>query len=468
MAGLGRSHYHAIVSKEVYARPVRLDRVPGPARPPKNESQSFEVNTMRTARSILMLLLLSTFVMLAMPAGSSAQVVGVSIEIAPPAIPIYEQPVCPGDDYLWTPGYWAYGDDGYYWVPGTWLVAPEVGFLWTPGYWGWGDGAYRWNDGYWGPTIGFYGGINYGFGYGGVGFGGGYWQGGHFFYNTEVMNVNRSVIHNVYSKTVVTTTRTRASFNGGNGGTTARPTAAEEAAAHERHVPMTSEQTQHQHEASTNRAQLASVNQGRPAVAATAKPGEFSGHGVVAAKAAGGRYVPAKTTASSRSTTSGSKETRSAATKESKPAATKESHTAATKESKPAATKESHTAATKESKPAATKESHTAATKESKPAATKESHTAATKESKPATTRESRPAATKESKPAATKEPKPAVTKESRPAPQPRTESKPPAQHESAPAKESKPAPAAHESASHPPAQHESAAPKESKKPPRL
>jgi hypothetical protein len=244
---------------------------------------------MRTARSILMLLLLSTFVMLAMPAGSSAQVVGVSITIAPPALPVYVQPVCPGDDYLWTPGYWAYGDDGYYWVPGTWLVAPEVGFLWTPGYWGWGDGAYRWNDGYWGPTIGFYGGINYGFGYGGVGFGGGYWQGGHFFYNTEVMNVNRTVIHNVYTKTVVTTTTTRASFNGGNGGTTARPTAAEEAAAHERHVQATSVQTQHQHEASTNRAQFASVNHGKPAVAATAKPGEFSGRGVVAAKAAGGR-----------------------------------------------------------------------------------------------------------------------------------------------------------------------------------
>ncbi len=449
------------------------------ARPPK---KSFEVNTMKTARSILMLLLLSTFVMLAMPARSSAQVVGVSITIAPPAIPIYEQPVCPSDDYLWTPGYWAYGDDGYYWVPGTWVVAPEAGFLWTPGYWGWGDGAYRWNAGYWGPTIGFYGGINYGFGYGGVGFGGGYWQGGHFFYNTEVMNVNRTVIHNVYTKTVVNTTTTRVSFNGGNGGTTARPTAAEEAVAHERHIPATSEQTQHQHEASTNRAQLASMNQGKPAVAATAKPGQFSGSGVVAAKAAGGRYVPAKAATSSRATTSGSKETRPSATKESKPAATKESKPAATKESKPTATKESKPAATKESKPAATKEPKPAATKESKPTATKETKPAATKESKPAATKETRPtatketkpAATKEPKPAATKEPKPAATKESRPAPQPRTESKPaPAQHESAPPKESKPAPAQHESAppkeSKPaPAQHESAPPKESKKPPRL
>src|ERR1700675_4337199 len=401
------------------------------ARPPKNESQSFEVNTMRTARSILMLLLLSTFVMLAMPAGSSAQVVGVSIEIAPPVLPIYEQPVCPGDDYLWTPGYWAYGDDGYYWVPGTWLVAPETGFLWTPGYWGWGDGGYRWNDGYWGPTIGFYGGVNYGFGYGGVGYGGGYWNGGHFFYNTEVNNVNRTVIHNVYSKTVVNTTTTRASFNGGKGGTTARPTAAEQSAAHERHVPATSAQTQHQHEASTNRAQFAWVNHGRPAVAATAKPGQLSGSGGVPAKAAGGRYVPAKAPASSRAANSGSKESRPAATKESKPAATKESKPAATKESKPAANKEPKPAATKEPNPAA------APRTESKPAP-------AQHESAPA----------KESKPA------PAAHQQSAP--------RPPAQHESAPPKESKPAPAAHQqSAPRPPAQHESAPPRESK-PPRL
>jgi hypothetical protein len=46
--------------------------------------------------------------------------------------------------------------------------------------------------GYWGPHVGFYGGINYGFGYGGVGFFGGEWRGGAFAYNTAVMNVNTS------------------------------------------------------------------------------------------------------------------------------------------------------------------------------------------------------------------------------------------------------------------------------------
>ena len=125
------------------------------------------------------------------------------LPIAPPELPVYEQPICPGDGYLWTPGYWAYGDDDYYWVPGTWVLAPEVGFLWTPGYWGWGDGGYVFYDGYWGPQVGFYGGINYGFGYFGHGYEGGRWDHDHFFYNRSVTNVNVTVIHNVYNTTVV-------------------------------------------------------------------------------------------------------------------------------------------------------------------------------------------------------------------------------------------------------------------------
>ena len=49
---------------------------------------------------------------------------------------------------------------------------------------GLGDAGYFWNAGYWGQTVGYYGGINYGFGYFGTGFYGGYWNGGHFFYNS--------------------------------------------------------------------------------------------------------------------------------------------------------------------------------------------------------------------------------------------------------------------------------------------
>jgi hypothetical protein len=232
-------------------------------------------------------LLLFAMLMLALPAGSSAQVsVGVAVHIGPPALPVYEQPICPGAGYLWTPGYWAYGPDGYYWVPGTWVMAPEVGLLWTPGYWGWGGGGYLWHAGYWGPHVGFYGGINYGFGYGGVGFVGGRWEHGVFAYNTAVMHVNTTVIHNTYvDRTVVrNVTVNRVSFNGGRGGINARPSEREREFEHEHHFAPTSMQTQHEHSASSNHELRASENHGRPAIAATARPGEFKGREVVAAR----------------------------------------------------------------------------------------------------------------------------------------------------------------------------------------
>ena len=225
---------------------------------------------------------------------ASAQIaVGISfnVRIAPPALPVYEQPICPGAGYLWTPGYWGWNDDaGYYWVPGTWVVAP-VGMLWTPGYWGWSGGFYGWHEGYWGPHIGFYGGVNYGFGYGGAGFVGGEWRGGAFFYNTAVMHVDSVHITNVYvNRTVIVNNESHVAFNGGEGGIQVRATAQEEAYGREPHTAPLAAQTEHEHAASTNRANFASENHGRPAIAATARPGEFSGRGVVQAKAAGGEY----------------------------------------------------------------------------------------------------------------------------------------------------------------------------------
>src|SRR5579875_917182 len=120
----------------------------------------------------------------AVPPAAAQVGVYVSAGIAPPAIPVYEQPLCPGDGYIWTPGYWAWDGAQYYWVEGAWVLPPYQEALWTPGWWGWGSGAYFWHPGYWGRTVGYYGGINYGFGYFGVGFYGGYWNGGRFFYNT--------------------------------------------------------------------------------------------------------------------------------------------------------------------------------------------------------------------------------------------------------------------------------------------
>ena len=238
-------------------------------------------------RSFLFALLL-----LSMSAAAFAQI-GISISFAPPELPVYEQPICPGDGYLWTPGYWAYANDydDYYWVPGTWVMAPEVGLLWTPAYWGWGGGGYVFYEGYWGQQVGFYGGVSYGYGYYGDGYQGGRWDNGHFFYNRSVNNVNVTNIHNVYNTTVVENNN-RVSFNGGTGGISVRATSQQESIAREKHIPAVAAQTQHAQAARSNPEQRASVNHGKPAVAATPKPGAFSDRAVVPAKAAGAPYNP--------------------------------------------------------------------------------------------------------------------------------------------------------------------------------
>lgn len=243
-------------------------------------------------------------VAVAMSMASFAQV-NISVTVGPPALPVYDQPICPGDGYMWTPGYWAYGDDDYYWVPGTWVMAPEVGFLWTPGYWGWGGDRFIFNDGYWGPHVGFYGGISYGFGYFGDGYQGGRWDNGSFFYNRSVNNVNIANIHNVYNTTVVNeTVVNRVSYNGGNGGINAHATAEQESYAHERHLPPVAAQNQHEQEARSDPQQRASVNHGRPAVAATPRPGVFNDSGAVRAKEAGAPYTPANRNAAPESSRS--------------------------------------------------------------------------------------------------------------------------------------------------------------------
>ena len=197
------------------------------------------------AARLAMLAALLSAPVLVVPAAALAEV-SVGITIAPPALPVYTQPVAPAPGYIWTPGYWAWGPDGYYWVDGAWLLPPTVGMLWTPGWWGWSGGYYRWHPGYWGPQVGFYGGIDYGFGYFGDGYVGGNWRGDHFYYNRAVTNVNITNVRNVYvDKTVIHHTRNdRVSYNGGKGGRQAAPSTEQRAYAERRHQalpPMTAE-----------------------------------------------------------------------------------------------------------------------------------------------------------------------------------------------------------------------------------
>jgi hypothetical protein len=213
--------------------------------------------------------------------------ISVSVGIAPPPLPVYAQPPIPGDGYMWTPGYWAWdpANNDYYWVPGTWVLAPYVGALWTPGYWGWLGGAYVWHAGYWGTHIGYYGGINYGFGYTGNGYQGGYWDHGAFNYNRGVNNVGNGRIAHFYNARVANAAGNRASYNGGHGGVRMAPTRGDESIAGMPHNGPTSPQSQHELTARDNPALRASVNHGMPKVAATPEPGAFNAPTVMAARA---------------------------------------------------------------------------------------------------------------------------------------------------------------------------------------
>jgi len=231
-----------------------------------------------------------TVLLAALPLAADAGVaISVSVGFAPPALPVYVQPPMPAPGYIWTPGYWAYSPAGYYWVPGTWVMPPAVGLLWTPGYWGWANGAYFWHAGYWGPHVGFYGGVNYGYGYHGVGYQGGYWHGDHFYYNRAVNNFGGYHVSNVYSRPIANVPASHVSFNGGAGGIVAHASPAELRAVHEQHVAFTGAQREHENVARGDEAMRASVNGGRPALAATSRPGNFGpSHNMMAARGPAG------------------------------------------------------------------------------------------------------------------------------------------------------------------------------------
>jgi hypothetical protein len=249
---------------------------------------------MRTIRILL------AFLALAIPAVVLGQI-GISISIGPPALPVYEQPICPGDGYLWTPGYWAYDDSvsDYYWVDGAWVIAPEEGLLWTPGYWGWRDGGFFFNDGYWGQEVGFYGGINYGFGYFGEGYGGGRWESGHFFYNRSVNNVDVTRNRNVYNTTIENHNSNRVSFNGGSGGISVRATSQQEAVARQRHIQPVAAQTEHMQAARANPESRATVNHGKPSSGATTLQVGYNDHQMAAPQRA---TEPSRSSANSETT----------------------------------------------------------------------------------------------------------------------------------------------------------------------
>jgi len=218
--------------------------------------------------------------LLAAPAAWSQ--VSVSVTIAPPPLPVYAQPPIPGDGYLWTPGYWSWdpaaGD--YEWVPGTWVLPPGAGLLWTPGYWAFAGGGYFWHAGYWGGRVGYYGGLNYGYGYTGTGYYGGRWDHGRFRYNQAVNNLPHGRVHDVYRAPVPQRPAARDSFNGGSSHYQAQPTRGERQAQVGQHGGPTAEQQSHEQRAMALPEQRMGNNHGVPPTAATPRPGGFGEPGV--------------------------------------------------------------------------------------------------------------------------------------------------------------------------------------------
>ncbi len=203
--------------------------------------------------------------------------ISLSIQIAPPALPVYVQPPVPGEGYIWTPGYWAWNptDGDYYWVPGIWMRAPRVGQLWTPGYWAFSGSGYGWHIGYWGSQVGFYGGVNYGHGYTGLGYQGGRWDRNVFRYNRAASNVDVKVVHNVYNTTVINHTKiTKVSYNGGKDGIPVKPTSKELTFQKAVHTAPVAEQVQHEREAVSKPSQKATGPRTTPREDAT--PGSQS------------------------------------------------------------------------------------------------------------------------------------------------------------------------------------------------
>jgi hypothetical protein len=228
---------------------------------------------LRSARWLLLAL-----VVLLIPVSSHAGVF-ISVGFGPPALPVYEQPPCPQPGLMWTPGYWAYDPDqsSYYWVPGAWVPAPYEGALWTPGYWGWSGGRYFFHDGYWGPHVGYYGGVNYGFGYGGIGFAGGEWHGHDFRYNVAVVHVDRRYVHETFEdrgrvERGFVARDSHVAFSGGPGGIRHDPRPEERVAEHERHMDRTSFQHSHEDGARSDRNSFVKNNGGHPSHLVAERP----------------------------------------------------------------------------------------------------------------------------------------------------------------------------------------------------
>lgn len=209
------------------------------------------------------------------------------VTLAPPTLPSYEQPAIPADGYLWVPGFWAWRKSvpDYFWVPGTWVRPPQSGLVWTPPYWSRTGDSYTFHAGYWASQVGYYGEIEYGFGYPGTGYQGGRWSHGTFYYNRSFNNLGSVGIANAYGHA-----SGRGDDSSRAGDDEAPPVDAaprsqkENRSINPRHIDATFEQRRHFELAAMDRSLYSKQNGGAPAVAATPHAGVLAGDGITSSR----------------------------------------------------------------------------------------------------------------------------------------------------------------------------------------
>ena len=254
-----------------------------------------------TTRTLLLCAaVLSSAMILMLPGHAIAQVDAVvSCDVAPPVLPVYAQPPMPEEGYVWTPGYWQWlAAPGYLWVPGTWGISPPVvNVLRRRLYVGMGRRTSTFSIMVsLGPRVGFYDGVNYGYGYSGSGYQGGRWDGGHFIYNSGVNNFGSVHASNTYRQNVPVNNASRVSYIGGAGAIIAEPNAEERTFQSEAHRPVSEEKNRHITAAVAHPGLIAKTNHGRPQIAATARSAQFEAPGVVAPRQSSAGGHPAQAT----------------------------------------------------------------------------------------------------------------------------------------------------------------------------
>jgi WXXGXW repeat (2 copies) len=80
-------------------------------------------------------------------APASAAVVGVDIEVAPPAPRVVAVPP-PRPGYVWAPGYYRWDGHRHVWVDGR-FIRERRGFHWVPEHWAEHHRRYHFEPGHW-------------------------------------------------------------------------------------------------------------------------------------------------------------------------------------------------------------------------------------------------------------------------------------------------------------------------------